>query len=175
MIDKIVCALLAVLMAGVSAPTRAGPPGQSCNPHIPRSTPSSRFVQHGATVTDTQTGLMWATCSAGQIFLFGCIMGAAVSYNWSEALEYAENSTLGGYDDWRLPNIKELQSIVERACVTPAINSSIFDHTPAEAFWSASPYASHSYNAWSVSFNYGNSGSHNRDDNNYVRLVRGGQ
>ena len=32
---------------------------------------------------------------------------------WSDALEYAESSELAGYTDWRLPNIKELQSIVD--------------------------------------------------------------
>lgn len=32
---------------------------------------------------------------------------------WQEALEYAENYSYGGYDDWRLPSVKELQSIVD--------------------------------------------------------------
>ena len=33
--------------------------------------------------------------------------------NWEDALSYAENLELAGYSDWRLPNAKELQSIVE--------------------------------------------------------------
>jgi len=173
MIEKIACVLLAVFMAMASVPTQA----QSCNDNIPRSTPSDRFDPHGATVTDTQTGLMWATCSAGQNFnfLFGCTMGAAVSYNWSEALVYAENSTLGGYDDWRLPNIKELQSIVEWACFNPAINLDVFYDTPGESFWSASPRAFGSSDAWIVYFYGGISSSELRRQYSHVRLVRGGQ
>ena len=53
------------------------------------------------TITDSATGLMWAQDDSGE----GMI--------WSDALEYAESSELAGYTDWRLPNIKELQSIVD--------------------------------------------------------------
>jgi len=53
------------------------------------------------TVTDHATGLMWMKNDNGQ----------AVS--WENALAYAENYTLAGHDDWRLPNAKELQSIVD--------------------------------------------------------------
>ncbi len=53
------------------------------------------------TVTDHATGLMWQQADSG------------VGMDWEEALAYAENSTLAGYDDWRLPNVRELQSIVD--------------------------------------------------------------
>ena len=33
--------------------------------------------------------------------------------NWYDSMDYAENLRLGGYDDWRLPTIKELEDIVQ--------------------------------------------------------------
>ena len=53
------------------------------------------------TISDQATGLMWAKADNGN------------GLNWGDALQYAENSTLAGYTDWRLPNVKELQSIVD--------------------------------------------------------------
>lgn len=53
------------------------------------------------TITDFATGLMWQKSDNGQ------------GMNWKEALSYAENLSFGGYGDWRLPNAKELQSIVD--------------------------------------------------------------
>lgn len=53
------------------------------------------------TVTDNATGLMWQQADSG------------IGMDWEAALAYAENSTLAGYDDWRLPNVRELQSIVD--------------------------------------------------------------
>jgi len=60
------------------------------------------FVDNGnATITDQATQLTWQQADS------------AKGLNWQEALTYAEQSTLGGYDDWRLPNAKELQSLVD--------------------------------------------------------------
>lgn len=53
------------------------------------------------TVTDRATGLMWQQADSGR------------GLDWREALAYAEGLTLAGHDDWRLPNAKELQSIVD--------------------------------------------------------------
>ncbi|MFH1480914.1 MAG: DUF1566 domain-containing protein [Pseudomonadota bacterium] len=60
------------------------------------------FVDNGdGTITDRATGLMWMKADSAR------------TMNWKEALEYAENLKYAGYDDWRLPNVKELQSIVD--------------------------------------------------------------
>ena len=62
----------------------------------------NNFVDNGnGTVADTATGLMWQKADSNK------------GLNWQQALQYAEQSTLGGYQDWRLPNAKELQSIVD--------------------------------------------------------------
>ncbi len=81
------------------------------------------FVDHGnGTITDRATGLMWQTVDSG------------AGMTWQDALAYAEGATTAGYDDWRLPNVKELQSILDYTqspdtTLSPAIDSR-FDVTP---------------------------------------------
>jgi len=80
------------------------------------------FIDKGNdTVTDVAAGLMWQKADSGK------------EMNWEKALEYAENLELGGYSDWRLPNAKELQSIVDytrslQTTDSAAINS-VFETT----------------------------------------------
>lgn len=70
------------------------------------------FVNNGdGTVTDLATGLMWSQDDSG------------VGMDWEDALAYAEGSELAGYDDWRLPNVKELQSILDYSKSPNAIDS----------------------------------------------------
>lgn len=74
------------------------------------------FVDNGdATVTDNATGLMWSQDDSGEGFL------------WEGALAYAENASVAGYDDWRLPNAKELQSIADYSGAFPAMNTTFFN------------------------------------------------
>ncbi|MBD1259018.1 DUF1566 domain-containing protein [Maribacter polysiphoniae] len=70
------------------------------------------FVDNGdGTISDNNTGLMWAQDDDG------------VTLDWEDALEYAENSELAGYTDWRLPNVKELQGIVDYSYSPTATDS----------------------------------------------------
>ena len=69
-------------------------------------------------VTDNATGLMWQQADDGY------------TYEWPDALDYCENLNLGDYSDWRLPDNKELQSIVDYDTTeVPAINTNFFDST----------------------------------------------
>ena len=71
----------------------------------------SDFVDNGdATVTDNATGLMWAQDDSGE------------PMDWETALAYAEESNYGGYEDWRLPDIKELQSIADYSGILPSVD-----------------------------------------------------
>ena len=76
------------------------------------------FVDNGdGTVTDNATGLMWSQDDSGEGFL------------WEGALAYAQDPSVAGYDDWRLPNAKELQSIADYSGAFPALNTSFFNLT----------------------------------------------
>ena len=78
-----------------------------------------------STVTDKSTGLMWAQNDSVE------------RMDWLEALAYANKSKLAGYSDWRLPNVKELQSLVDYEKKSfPAINTDFFNMT-AESFETA--------------------------------------
>lgn len=73
---------------------------------------ANSFVDNGdGTVTDESTGLMWMQNDTG------------VAVKWEDALLAAENATDDGYSDWRLPNVKELQSIVDYSGNFPAIDT----------------------------------------------------
>jgi hypothetical protein len=62
------------------------------------------------TITDKATGLMWMQADSGH------------GMEWKDALAYAENAEFAGYSDWRLPSVKELQSIVDYSGIFPAID-----------------------------------------------------
>jgi hypothetical protein len=139
----------------------------------PSTTPTSRFTDHGdGTVTDTETGLMWAKCPQGWIGAT-CASGVLLSLNWGDALQNADESTLAGYSDWRLPNIKELSSIAELRCGNPASNLAVFPNTPNTELWASSPSAANGGNAWTVQFITGDSQSvYGRLEIHAFRLVR---
>lgn len=63
------------------------------------------------TVSDTVTGLMWARCPSGKTWNGSSCQGNAAHLTWYQHIEAANNSQLAGYNDWRLPSIKELYSI----------------------------------------------------------------
>jgi len=155
-----------------SAPLAA----QTCNPHIRTTAPTSRYTVNvgQGLVLDKQTGLMWKRCSEGQSGT-NCAIGAVVNFDWGTALSRAAGSTYAGYTDWRLPNTKELESLVEYQCSLPAINLAVFPNATSDVHWSSSPDAFSSYTAWAVNFGYGAYGVGFRFFSLAVRLVRGGQ
>ena len=127
---------------------------------IPPSTPDTRYDttlppddgSGRAVVQDLRTGLIWMRCTLGQNYDAGtnrCI-GDPARYDWAGALQVAQD-----YPGWRLPTIKELQSLVNLQCYGPAINLRIFPDTPgspipeyfqstptppAVGFWSSTPF-----------------------------------
>lgn len=163
--------LVVVLSWGISF----APLAQTCQPNIRESTPTSRFkVNTNGTVLDQKTGLMWKRCTEG---LSGadCATGSPAYTDWAGALGWAANSGFAGYKDWRLPNQKELRSLVEVKCYRPAINLTVFPGTSNAGYWSSSPFAYSAIFAWFVGFDLGYSSGNYRNDYNAVRLVRGGQ
>jgi hypothetical protein len=127
------------------------------------------------TVTDPTTGLIWMRCSMGQTWTGSTCTGTAGRYTWDQAIALTGTVTFAGQNDWRLPNIRELQTIVDRSVYYPAIDAVAFPKTPASFFFSASAYAGNSSSAWSVDFDVGSASSYGRQGPYQVRLVRAGQ
>jgi hypothetical protein len=76
----------------------------------------SQFQDNGdATITDAATGLTWMKNDSGK------------GLDWPQALAYAENIKLGGHSDWRLPNLKELQSLVDYSRSPDTTDSAAID------------------------------------------------
>jgi len=124
------------------------------------------IVDNGdGTVTDTSTGLMWRQATA------------AGTMTWEEALSYCEDLSFAEYTDWRLPNRKELSSIVDFRTSYPAINADWFPDTASSKYWSSTTYsyANANINAWLINFSEGNNYYIYKSSSNYVRAVRGGQ
>ena len=96
--------------------------------------------------------------------------------NDSEDFINALNSvSFGDYSDWRLPTIKELATLVDRARINPAIDMVQFPNTVSSGYWSSTTYASYTYLAWLVYFYNGNDYYNSKSSSYYVRAVRGGQ
>lgn len=101
-------------------------------------------------VTDSQTGLVWRRCSEGMTWSGGTCTGVATTFSHEAALAHAKTQT-----GWRLPNVKELESIVDMSRMKPAIDPTAFPATSSGWYWSSSPMVGDSRNAWVVGFDYG--------------------
>jgi hypothetical protein len=170
-------ALLAALLLAALPPLAQA---VTCQNDIPASNPDDVYADHGdGTVTDTRTGLVWKKCSEGQTYDSGgntcSASDDATTHPWSEALTLAEAHSFAGHDDWRLPNLKELRSLVEECRSEPSINDDLFPDTPDSAFWSGSPSADVGSFAWVVHFQSGDAFDASRSGVYRVRLVRGGR
>jgi hypothetical protein len=93
-----------------------------------------RFTDNGdGTVTDHCTGLVWqkSTMDADR----DGVITAQDRRFWGAALTIAENLELGGHSDWRLPNLRELQSLIHYGRPEPRIDP-LF-HPLHETYWSS--------------------------------------
>jgi hypothetical protein len=110
------------------------------------------------TVTDQGTILMWQQRDDG------------VKRTWSEAKTYCEELALAANSDWRLPDIKELASIISWK-QKPAINNKIFSRTRSDTYWSSTSNYNRKF-ARAVDFDSGSTRLVYKTSNYYVRCVR---
>lgn len=114
----------------------------------------------GQTITDSSTGLMWAVETLPRM-------------TQEKAFEAAKASTLSGYSDWRVPTVRELQSIVDHSRSNPAC--ALVFRAKSAGYWTSTDYAPDPALAWIVHFNSGGTGAYGKTSNYFVRLVRSGQ
>lgn len=127
---------------------------------------------NGHEIIDSKTGLIWRRCPEGMTLAGLVCSGTPLALSHEAALRRAvDQATLSGRN-WRLPNIKELSSIVDRSKANPAIDTAAFPTTPANNFWSSSPEVGYPSRARNVYFYNGNVSTDNRSLASHVRLVR---
>jgi len=165
---------------------------QVCNDAIPRNAFDARYeVDLGdpAIVRDTATGLQWQRCNLAFVLddndgdpdynTHSCNSPEENTdgdeefidevFLWSGAVEAAANEGGG----WRLPNIKELTSLLEVACHSPAINTAVFPGTAELRYWSNTPsMVGDDSRVWTIDFSDGQSTLTAKGTRLPVRLVR---
>ena len=141
--------------------------------------PNPRFTDNGdGTITDNLTGLMWlkdGNCFGGK--------------TWQEALDAVAdlnanpgNYSCGGYtaayNDWRLPNVNELESLInaEEPNMAVWLNDQGFMNVKSGYYWSSTTYALATFDAWIVPMDSGDVGLDFKDYHYfYAWPVRAGQ
>ncbi|MDX9805221.1 MAG: DUF1566 domain-containing protein [bacterium] len=121
-------------------------------------------------VTDNNTGLQWqrtlpatyAGCTGGNPVGSACTRQGAINY--CNELAY------GGKNDWRLPEINELETLPDYGKQNPAIDDFLFPGTFANYFWSSS-YHNENY-SWALHFEVGGANLQGPTEYYYVRCVR---
>ncbi len=117
------------------------------------NTPTERFILNkDGTAIDKATGLMWMRCSLGHTWTGTTCSGDTHRSTWEGALNavqaFNQKGGFAEHKDWRIPNMKELGSIVERACVNPSINQEVFPTTEFWYYWSSTPSAGITEYVW---------------------------
>jgi hypothetical protein len=115
------------------------------------------------TITDIASGMMWELETKN------------TKQTWKNAMDYCENASTAMYTDWRLPEQKELRTIVNFTRYLPAININFFHDTMSAFYWSSTSNANITGLAWGVDFRIGHDSNYAKDSSYYVRAVRGGQ
>jgi hypothetical protein len=143
------------------------------------------------TITDCSTNLMWKKYSEGQRSI-ACGKGMVRQYTWENAVNRFKQTSFAGYNDWRLPTIKELRSLtscdrkvaspliearhattlLRDKCAKPAINHNIFPNTSPTRYWTSSTFFNKDDYAWTLHFDSGNDEESLKYYNASVRLVR---
>ncbi len=134
------------------------------------TTPTEDFIDNNdGTVTHKKTGLTWKRCSEGQEWDGYDCLGIGKNYKTSDISNIT--SSFANQTNWRVPNIRELLTLVEYDVSKPSINQEIFPRTPSDKFHSITkPISSPTYSRY-VDFSFGHTASSSSDK--YVRLVRG--
>lgn len=71
-------------------------------------------------------------------------------HSWEKAMKSASLARYAGYQDWHLPTLEELRSIVEPRCKDPAVNPVIFPGTISTEHWTMQSYQKNNNYAWRV-------------------------
>lgn len=116
--------------------------------------------QGNGTIQDYLTNLVWLKKISPD------------SLTWEQAITYAESFSTNGTSDWRLPNIKELQSIEDVRIINPSIDTKIFTNMGNKVFWSSTSLPNIPEKAWYLNTANGITTYDFKTGKHYVVLVR---
>lgn len=133
-----------------------------------------RFVDNGdGTITDKATGLMWVKQpeNIGGVWVSE---GEPVKVSWNDAIDNCNALSYAGFSDWRLPNVRELSSLLYYAKSAPLIDTTFFPNTKNAYYFTSTTYFASTTNAFQGSFLHGFFSILAKTSTAYVRPVRGG-
>jgi hypothetical protein len=132
--------------------------------------PNPRFTDlSDGTVKDNLTGLEWVQAPHS-------LSGNSTYMNWNAAVDFCNNLVYAGRSDWRLPSVKELESLVNCGTYNPALPAGHpFAGVQTNNYWSGTSFAYNTFSAWRVNMYDGYVHSRYKTDDCYVWPVRGGQ
>lgn len=125
------------------------------------TTITNHFTDNGDTITDNLTQLVWQKIPNPN------------ALTWEQALAYAEGLTIGTSSDWRLPNIKELQSLNNELATNPSVFTPYFSNLGIKFYWSSTTLPNQTLSAWYWSTIFGITTYSAKTGTNYVICVRG--
>lgn len=128
----------------------------------------SKTIDGDDIVIDRATGLMWAADDNEA----GC--NNADPLVFVEACAYPLGITFAGYNDWRLPNIFELFSIVDYSNYDPTIDTNFFPNAISQDYWSSTAHPGDDNASCYVSFANGIVRQRQKTHPTALRCVRGG-
>lgn len=144
--------------------------------HSPAHAAGARFVPNtaGDEITDTETGLIWRRCMEGQTWNGSTCTNTPTLFGFQNALTQAKSVASTTGVAWRLPNIKELSSLVIRKKDSALMDTIAFpSETSAQRCWSSTPqHSSALIGGWTVDFGSGFVFKQVGNVNYAIRLVR---
>ncbi|MDK9740156.1 DUF1566 domain-containing protein [Vibrio sp. D404a] len=148
---------------------------QDCVENQPLSQEAGQFIDRkDGTILDVSTNLLWQKCNVGETYNTDsntCSGSPTSAINWTSALT---NENVG-VDGFRLPNIKELGSIVNYQCAKPAIDLAFFPSTINVPYWTSTPDAqglNSGYSGLIIDFTEGQEVTANSSGIMLLRLVK---
>lgn len=129
---------------------------------IPPQTVQVHFINNGdGTIKDMLTNLTWLSVPAQD------------SMTWEQALIYSDTLTTAAQNDWRLPNIKELQSINDESKINPSMDQAYFTNSKPAQYWSSTTLPNQTAKAWYLDTRFGITTYANKTAQLLLLCVRG--
>ena len=149
--------LAVVALAGFGSGVTPAEAAESQNPRF-----TVLADMNGEGVLDKETDLIWETIPTRAMTV------------WKNAAGICAKKTVGGKKDWRLPTLKELETLADHTIYPPPAlpTGHPFSNIEFHGYWTSTEHEDYSFSAWDVNFDYGIIGNDFKINKNYVWCVR---